>query len=115
MNKNLKEFCKVEELLDLKYETLENEILYLKTDNSIKLDSLLFIEKIDIKNFSQKEEVEFDNWLIDNSFCEFLSIFEVEDIVDNLKAQSENISKESVLKALIFYFENDAFIELDSL
>lgn len=41
-----------------------------------------------------------------------LGLYNIEDIIDNLNAQKKHPNIEDFIKALKFYFNNDAFIEL---
>lgn len=41
-----------------------------------------------------------------------LSIAQVVDVVENIKQQKKNYSMKEILDGIIFYMENDAFIEI---
>ena len=41
-----------------------------------------------------------------------IGVYELVDIIENLKQQKVNYTLEEVLSAFKFYYENDAFIEL---
>ena len=48
-----------------------------------------------------------------NGFKYVLTISEVQDIVENIHAQRKNAEVDMLIKALKYYYDNDAFITLD--
>jgi hypothetical protein len=50
--------------------------------------------------------------LFSKGFKIILGIFDIVDIISNLKQQTSNPTDQQILDAIRFYYENDAFIEL---
>lgn len=58
------------------------------------------------------EEIEKQVLAQGNGYINILNVDQIIDIVTNLKAQKQNYSDEELMRALNYYSENDAFIEL---
>ncbi|WP_323637283.1 hypothetical protein [Pectobacterium polaris] len=85
--------------------------LYLPKDVSAwGLNSLVVIEDPDDVDSCEPDE---DPEIVKNAgYRYFMGIQSVQGIVSNTKSQINNVSDEELFSALMFYFENDAFIKL---
>jgi hypothetical protein len=48
----------------------------------------------------------------DNELMQVLSVSEVQDLVENVKAQKSDVSDEELFEAFLYYYDNDAYMEL---
>ena len=56
-----------------------------------------------------------ESWLEENGFKSFLNKEEIEDVANNLGQQISPYTDAQLLKAVRYYWENDAFIEAESI
>ena len=70
------------------------------------------VESIELSN---EEYDEMESWLEENGFKSFLNKEEIEDVANNLGQQISPYTDAQLLKAVRYYWENDAFIEAESI
>lgn len=86
--------------------------LYLKADvTSLDLTTLCWPGIVESIELSDDEYDEMESWLEENGFKSFLSKDQIEDIANNLGQQLSSYTDAQLLKAIRYYWENDAFID----
>ncbi len=83
--------------------------LFLHEDKNWNLDSDCAVLNLD--DLEIDEEV--PQFAIDNNLIYALSIQDVQDIVINAREQRTNCTDEDLLKAFLYYYDNDAFIDFN--
>jgi hypothetical protein len=76
--------------------------------DELTLDTLCLALDSDLEDFEEYAEQ-----LVSNGFHEFLSSAQLEEIAGNLQLQKLNYTDAEILSAIRFYWENDAFIDLE--
>lgn len=61
----------------------------------------------------ENEEDELPKAAIENHFIYTLDIRSIQLIVENAKRQKQNISDDDLLKAFLFYYDHDAYMDMD--
>ncbi|MDV7214025.1 DUF7716 domain-containing protein [Azotobacter beijerinckii] len=90
--------------------------LYIKTDvASLDLTTLCWPGIVESIELSNEEYDEMESWLEKNGFKSFLNNDEIEDVANNLVQQLSSYTDAQLLKAVRHYWENDAFIEAESI
>ena len=86
--------------------------LYLKKDaSSLDLTTLCWPGIVESIDLSDDEYDEMESWLEENGFKSFLSKDQIEDIVSNLGQQLSPYTDAQLLRAIRYYWENDAFFD----
>ena len=87
-----------------------SDALFLVRDNVWSLDSKCTVLDPDDVEDDIDEEPRFAT---ENNMKYLLSIQDIKDIVDNAYQQKPNCTENDLLKAFLYYYDNDAFIEFD--
>jgi hypothetical protein len=82
--------------------------LFLPTTGTLSLDSNCAVLNMD----DLDEDEETPKFAIDNNLKYALTIQDVKDVVKNIREQSPECTDDDLLKALLYYYQNDAFILL---
>lgn len=86
--------------------------LYLKADiSSLDLTTLCWPVIVESKELSDDGYEEMELWLKKNNFKPLLCKGQMEDIVENLHRQLSAYTDTQLLKAILHYWENDAYID----
>jgi len=80
---------------------------------SLQLTTLLFPIVADMRDLSDAEIDAFEDGLGHSDYGYLLNTDQIEDVIDNLKQQKAQPSEQELLEAIIFYYERDAFIDID--
>lgn len=67
---------------------------------------------LDSSDFSPDSDAYLPEQVRKNGWIETLDAASIEDVLENVKAQLDKPSLDQLLSAFIFYYENDAFLEL---
>lgn len=86
------------------------DTLYMSSDEVWSLDSDCWLFDLDEILEPDEDDPQF---AIENNLQCVLNIADIQDIVDNLKQQKIDYSAEELLEAFLFYFDNDAFIDIE--
>jgi hypothetical protein len=78
--------------------------------DELTLNTLCLALSADLEDFEEYAEQ-----LMNNGFHEFLSSAQLEEIAGNLQLQKLNYTDAEILAAIRFYWENDAFIDLEKI
>jgi len=90
--------------------------LYIKTDvASLDLTTLCWPGIVESIELSNEEYDEMESWLEKHGFKSFLNNDEIDDVANNLGQQLSPYTDAQFLKAVQYYWENDAFIEAESI
>ncbi|SDE76396.1 hypothetical protein SAMN05192589_1334 [Paracidovorax valerianellae] len=89
----------------------QNGWLYTKESEKLKENSEVFFYTADL-NLAPDEEKTIRKKYAEEGFFPYLTKEDIEDIIENLTEQAENPSINDYIKAIIFFHENDAFIEI---
>jgi hypothetical protein len=89
-----------------------NYALFLVRDDEWTLDSrCAVLDPDDVEDDSDEEP----RYAIDNKLKYVLSIQDIQSIADNAKQQNLYCTEKDLLKAFLYYYNNDAFIEFDAI
>ncbi|GKT02067.1 hypothetical protein AVKW3434_21780 [Acidovorax sp. SUPP3434] len=88
----------------------QNGWLYCKKNKELKENSEVFFYIADL-NLSPDEEKAVRHGYSTEGFYPYLTKEDIEDVIENLNEQLEKPSTKDYINALIFFHENDAFIE----
>lgn len=80
--------------------------LFFSKEGEWSLDSNCAVLNMD----DLEDDEEIPPFAFDNNLRYVLTIQEVQDVVKNIRLQNEDCSEEDLIKALLYYYKNDAFI-----
>ena len=106
--KNIQQAQPLSQLLDnLSSISWKDWIFIGKNISQLSLDTVCYTANID-----DHSDEEIEKYTSDNDIRLFFYRGQIDGIIDNLKAQKKSIDNNDKLKAINFYFSNDAFIDL---
>jgi hypothetical protein len=89
------------------------ECLWVYYKGNLKHNPSFFIDPIDSRNLSASEYDEHEDELHKNGYANFLNYDQIQDVISNLKSQNRNADIYSIENAILYYYENDSFLDLD--
>ncbi len=86
--------------------------LFIRDDSKVSLETLCVQQAWDDKDLSPEEQEEFDQCIPELGYHYFLEWGQLSDIVGNLEDQRPDFTDSDLEKAILFYWQRDAFIDL---
>lgn len=87
--------------------------LFIRADATVTLDTPCVLQAWNAKDLSPEEQEQFERLIPELGYQYFLEWGQLADIVGNLEQQNPKFTDVDLEKAIIFYWERDAFIDLD--
>lgn len=97
---------KLREILVNVEEYCWKDSLFLPENETWLLDSNCVVLNMD----ELEDDEEAPRFALDNNLKYVLTIQDVQDVVENIREQSPNCTDDDLLRALLYYYQNDAFI-----